>query len=108
MIDTPVTRLGKYTIVDPYPLITDDGELWLKLLFNAHKKNRYLFGILMWIRTVGARLEKTGNKDMPYKIVPIIATEDMREGWQSNAEWEQEKQNLVPFINDLVEVIKLL
>lgn len=108
MIDTPFMKFGGYAIADPYPLPTDDSELWLKLLVKAHDKNRYMFGILTWVRTVGAKLEATGNPAMPYKIVPIIISEDCNEGWSSIKEWEQEKKNLNPFIKDLVEVLQQL
>ena len=108
MINTPLTKLAKYTIADPYSLPTDDAELWLKLLVAAHDKNRYLYGILTWVRAVGARLEATGNPAMPYKIVPIIVSPSCSEGWSCKAEWEQEKKNLAPFTNDLIEVLKML
>lgn len=108
MINSPAMKFSQYAIADPYPLVTDDAELWLELLSKAHNKNRYLFGILTWVRSVGARLEATGNPAMPYKIVPIIATNDMPEGWSCQAEWEQDKKNLAPFTKDLIEVLKTL
>ena len=108
MIDTPAMQFADFAIADPYPLVTDDAELWLDLLSKAHNKNRYLFGILTWVRTVGARLEATGNPAMPYKIVPIIATRDCPEGWASIEEWNIEKRNLGPFTKELIEVLKTL
>ena len=108
MIDEPFMKISEYAIVDPYPLVTEDSTLWLKLLTEAHDRNRYLFGILMWVRTVGARLERTNNPAMPYKIVPIIADDNCKEGWSSMEEWDEEKQNLNPFVKELVEVLKTL
>lgn len=108
MIDTPAMQFSEYAIADPYPLVTEDSNLWLKLLVKAHDKNRYMFGILTWVRTVGAKLEATGNPAMPYKIVPIIITDDCNEGWRDIKEWEQEKKNLNPFVKDLIEVLKTL
>ena len=108
MIDEPFMKISEYAIVDPYPLVTKDSNLWAKLLTIAHDKNRYLFGILTWVRTVGASLEKTNNPAMPYKIVPIIADENCKEGWSSMEEWNKEKKNLNPFVNELIEVLKEL
>lgn len=108
MINEPFMKISEYAIADPYPLVTEDSNLWAEMLTIAHDKNRYLFGILTWIRAVGARLEKTNNPAMPYKIVPIIANENCKEGWSSMEEWEREKQNLNPFVSELIEVLRQL
>lgn len=104
MIDEPFMQMGKYAIVDPYPLVTDDAELWVKLLFTVYHKDRYLWGVLTWLRAVGASLEKTNNPNIPYKIVPIIGAD----GWQSQAEYDKEKQYLVPYTSLLIEVLQTL
>ena len=104
MTNEPFMQMSEYAIVDPYPLVTDDAELWLKLLFTVYFKDRYLWGVLTWIRAVGAKLEKTNNPAVPYKIVPIIGAN----GWLNQAEYDREKQYLVPYTSVLIEVLQTL
>lgn len=101
-IKSPLSELGRM-YADPYEYITDDADLWLQLFVAASEKDRYLYGILIYLRGVGANLVSTGNPKMPYKIVPII---DKDKGWSCMEEWEREKKHLNPYINTLVELIR--
>lgn len=97
--------LGGTCVADPYPYPTTDADMWLQLLSHTFQHDRYLYGILLYLRGVGALLIPSGNKEMPYKIVPII---DEDRGWSCMAEWNKEKQWLVPYTKTLIEGIKTL
>ena len=97
------TPLGGQTFSDPFPYPTEDVQLWLALFSEIYKIDRYLFGILLYLRGVGAVLKHTGNKNVPYKIIPII---DEDRAWASEEEWEKEKQFLVPHTKALIEGMK--
>ena len=90
---------------DPYEYPTEDAKLWLELLVKVCEKDRYLFGILVHIRAVGAVLVSTGNPNMPYKIEPII---DQDRGWSSQAEYNEERKYLIPYATVLTEILKTL
>ena len=99
-IETP---LGGEMFTDPFPHYTKDCQLWLTLFAYVYENDRYLYGILLYLRGVGAVLQHTGNPDVPYKIIPII---DKDRAWSSIKEWEREKQWLVPHTKALIEGMK--
>ena len=103
-IKTPLSEMGRM-YADSYEYPTDDAKLWLELFAKASERDRELYGRLLYIRGVGANLIPTGNKNMPYKIVPII---DVDKGWSCEAEYAREIQCLEKYKYMLVEVIREL
>ena len=97
------TPWGGMIFSDPFPQVTKDSELWISLLMHVYDIDRYLYGILLYLRGVGAILTPTGNPDVPYKIIPIV---DKDRAWSSIEEWEREKQWLVPHTKALIEGMK--
>ena len=94
------TPLGGMMFCDPFPYETKDATLWIALLMEVYELDRYLYGVLLYLRGVGAILTPTGNPKVPYKIVPII---DEDRAWASIEEWEKEKQWLVPHTEALIK-----
>lgn len=95
-----IVPFGGEIFCDPFPHVTKDAELWIALLMETYYIDRYLYGILLYLRGVGAILAPTGSDKVPYKIVPII---DKDRAWASMEEWEKEKKWLVPHTDALIE-----
>lgn len=92
-------------INDPYRYENNDRDLWLKLLNDADNENLYLFGILYYLRSVGAKL--VPNKNYGYIIQPIIDRNSIK-GWENKQQYDEEAKNLVPYKDVLIRLLKAL
>lgn len=76
-----------------------DSNLWLELFMRADKLNPDLAQRLMYLRNVGCRLSESDK--FGYVIMPI---EDYWE--QSGSVYEEEKQCLVPYREDIIRLLR--
>lgn len=95
--------LGGRLIPDPYPDFMPDTEQWVTLLYLANTKGIGLYGELMKIRAIGAKLEKSDK--FGYVIKPMFIGKDKR-GFPSEERWNEEKKNLMPYKEILKELLK--
>lgn len=96
---------GGYLVADPYPYYTSDSNEWLSLLSAVCKKSIGLYGELMKIRAIGATLEKSDK--FGYIIKPMYIGPNKR-GFPSEAKWNEEKKQLLPYTEILKELLKEL
>lgn len=92
-------------ISDPYFYESNDRDLWIKLLNNVYDENRYLYGVLYYLRSVGVKL--VPNKQFNYVIQPIIDPNIVK-GWENKQQYDVEAQNLVPYKDVLIRLLKAL
>ena len=79
---------------DPYCVTLNDTKLWERLLDMAYETDEYMYGILLWYRTVGVKLKL--NPKFGFVMEPIIY-DGANDGWRDEKEWQKEKQWLVPY-----------
>lgn len=93
-------------IRDPYCFLhndtPEDSDLWLDLLMMAHESNFELFAILDYLRGTGVRLVKSPKHN--YRLEPIIG----EDAWISLDQYNGEKQYLLPYADELAELVKRL
>lgn len=104
-VDEIQKKLGGKLISDPYPYYRYDREKWLMLLSEASKNSIGLYGILMYLRAIGATLER--NAKFGYIIKPIIRGEE-KWGWPTKSMWEEERKRLLPYREKLLTLLKKL
>ncbi len=77
-----------------------DATAYAKLLLKARKVPGDLYFILSWFRDVGTKLEK--DEKFGYKLVPVIG----RGYWQSQQEYDTEKQALNKYVRELLRILR--
>lgn len=87
---------------DPYPMTLGDTPLWEKLLDMAFEVDERMFGILFWYRSVGVVLRP--DTKFGYVMKPVIARGQLW-GWRDNDEWQQEKQWLIPYAEQVTKLL---
>lgn len=85
---------------DPYPYLADDAELWLVFLASAHTEDPELFWRLNYLRGAGTSLVYVGKK-IKYRLEPIIGDR----GWESQEQYDKEKQCLNDYVDVLVKLL---
>jgi hypothetical protein len=83
-----------------YELSPDDSERWLMLISRAYSIAPDLADRLQYIRNTGAQLMK--SDEYGYKIVPVIGPD----GWESREFYERERECLVKYGKQVVELLK--
>lgn len=87
-------------IIDPYANYSpDDTNVWLDIFMQVHE-NRELYARLFFIRGGGTKLVK--NQKWGYIFQPIIGFN----AWESMAQYDQEKQCLNEYKNDVVKILQ--
>lgn len=74
-----------------------DSKMWIQLFIAADKINPDFAARLMYMRNSGCRLQP--HTDFKYKIMPIKAL------WESEDFYNQEKQCLMDFRDELTELL---
>jgi len=77
-----------------------DSQLWLELFVRADKINPDLSQRLMYLRNVGCRLQE--DVKFGFVIVPVVG----KDGWESRAKYDEEKQCLVPYRMEVIRLLK--
>lgn len=79
-----------------------DSDLWIELFILAGDISEDFARRLIYLRKAGCRLQK--HKKFGYVIVPVIG----KEGWESKEIYDNEKQCLFPYREDLIVIFKIL
>ncbi|MBU2703898.1 hypothetical protein Ga0466249_005048 [Sporomusaceae bacterium BoRhaA] len=87
---------------DQYPELTNDSRLWLELFMITDSPDHRLSDQLMIIRATGAIL--VPDQQWGYVIQPVIDSTGQK-GWQSQQQYEQERQYLVPYTQTLITAL---
>lgn len=84
--------------IDTYKL--PDSNLWLELFVAADKINPDLAHRLMYLRNTGCKLQE--NEKFGYVIVPVIS----KKAWASRELYDQEKQCLIPYREEIIGLLR--
>lgn len=93
-----------YIMEDYYGCISpEDSELWFKMFYWAEKYiSRDFCDRLQYIRTRGSKLKR--SRQYGYIIQPVYGTL----GWKSQAEYNRDREMLVPYQKFIVPMLKKL
>lgn len=87
---------------DGYPELTADSRLWIELFMITDSPNHQLSDQLMIIRRTGAILVQ----DPQYGFaINIVIDPTGQRGWESQQQYDQERQYLVPYGNQLISTL---
>ena len=100
-IDTYLKELRLKNKYDPRKDIETDSELWVKVLRQAEKIDKQLYGNLHGLRCIGCQLE---IKDNQLILIPGQALNDY---YQSNEEWINDREKyLLPYAQEIKSIFE--
>ena len=97
--DEFLNRIRSQYKYDPRPDLTEDSQLWEKVLRNAATKDNKVYSILHGFRCGGAKLEIKNNK---VNMKPRIGEKYL---WQSQDEYDKDRKEwLMPLRESISEI----
>jgi hypothetical protein len=95
-------NFGGYEYKDGYEHSPPDSKLWIAFMKMVDSPDHRLTDILKYIRNTGTML--VPDQQWGYIIRPVIDPAG-KQGWQSQQQYDQEKQYLVPYGNQLIAAL---
>ncbi len=95
-------NFGGYEYKDGYEYSPPDSKLWIALMKMVDSPDHRLTDILKCIRNTGAML--VPDQQWGYAIRPVIDPAGQK-GWKSQQQYDQEKQYLVPYGNQIISAL---
>ena len=100
-LDNYLNELRLKNKYDPRKDIEEDSKLWIKVLKEAEKVDRQIYGNLHGCRCGGARLK---IEEGQLKLIPAIGPDQF---WKSKEEWDRDrKEFLLPYTGDIKEIFE--